>query len=246
MEIIPVLDLMDGVVVRGVAGRRDQYRPIVSRLVDSPDPLAVARAFRDRLGLSRLYVADLDAIVHERPNAAIFRSLAGDGFEFFVDAGLRHVPGAEAALAGGAAKVVVGLETWSAPEELKRLCKSAGSERVIFSLDLKQGVPLGDLARWQTGDPLTIALRAVDAGIRQIIVLDVAQVGGGTGVTTGDLCRRLLDHDPELHLITGGGIRDMSDLVQLAGMGIAGALAASALHDGHIGRDHIEQLERLQ
>ncbi|MFM8221178.1 MAG: nickel transporter, partial [Planctomycetaceae bacterium] len=44
MQVIPVLDLLGGVVVRGVAGQRDSYRPIVSQLVDGAEPLAVARA----------------------------------------------------------------------------------------------------------------------------------------------------------------------------------------------------------
>ena len=33
MKILPVIDLKGGVVVRGVAGRRDEYRPIVSQAV---------------------------------------------------------------------------------------------------------------------------------------------------------------------------------------------------------------------
>jgi phosphoribosylformimino-5-aminoimidazole carboxamide ribotide isomerase len=243
MEIIPVLDLMNGVIVRGVAGRRDEYRPVVSRLAESSDPLLMARAFRNQLGLSRLYVADLDAILDKRPNGDAFRSLAADGFEIFIDAGLHDVPSAESIFACGAAKVVVGLETWSAPAELGHLCKTAGSERVIFSLDLKRGMPLGDLTQWQTADPLMIALRAVDAGIRQIIVLDLAQVGSGTGVTTGDLCRRLLEHHPDLHLITGGGVRDAADLARLAEMGIAGVLVASALHDGSLQRADIDRFQ---
>ena len=42
MKILPVIDLMGGQVVRGVAGRRDQYRPVVSRLTPSSAPLDVA------------------------------------------------------------------------------------------------------------------------------------------------------------------------------------------------------------
>src|SRR5205814_967682 len=81
----------EGVVVRGVGGRRDEYRPVVSRLVDRPDPFSVARAFRDQLGLTRLYVADLDAILHQRPNRDVYRLLANEGFELMIDAGLRSV-----------------------------------------------------------------------------------------------------------------------------------------------------------
>ena len=241
MEIIPVLDLMNGVVVRGVAGRRDEYRPVVSRLVDAPDPLSVARAFRDQLGLTRLYVADLDAILHGRPNRNVYRSLASEGFDLFVDAGLRSVPSADDIVDAGATKIVAGLETWPAPEELASLCRRIGAERVIFSLDLSQGAPLGDIAHWRTSDPLAIALWAMQAGVQQIIVLDLSQVGTGSGVTTADLCGRLLAEGPDLYLITGGGVRNPSDLDRLATVGVSGVLVASALHDGRIGRSDIER-----
>ena len=35
MDILPVLDTLDGQVVRGVAGRRTQYRRIESKLTTS-------------------------------------------------------------------------------------------------------------------------------------------------------------------------------------------------------------------
>src|SRR5258708_15280562 len=61
MRIIPVLDVMNGLAVRAVGGRRSEYRPLVSRLCASAEPLKVAHAFR-RLGHAELYLADLDAI----------------------------------------------------------------------------------------------------------------------------------------------------------------------------------------
>src|SRR5262245_27511643 len=98
MDILPVLDLLNGIVVRGVAGKREEYRPIESRLVDSADVLPVARAFREQLGLTRIYLADLDAILHQHPNPDLYRELAEDGFELLVDAGLRNVESAESVL----------------------------------------------------------------------------------------------------------------------------------------------------
>src|SRR5579872_2189915 len=232
MLILPVLDLLDGVVVRGVAGRRDEYHPIASRIAEKPDPLSVARAFRDRLGLTRLYIADLDAILHERPNGNVYRELSHAGFKLLIDAGLRNAESADAILAAGATQVVAGLETWPCALELRSLCERVGSERVVFSLDLRQGLPMGDLAQWKTTDPLDIAVSAVDAGAREMIVLDIAQVGVGGGVTTIDLCRRLREKFPKLRLITGGGVGSAADLRRLAELQLDGALVASALHDG--------------
>ncbi len=240
MHILPVLDLLDGVVVRGVGGRRDEYRPIVSRLVDRHDALSVARAFREQLGLTRLYVADLDAIMHQKPNRNLYRLLANEGFDLMIDAGLRSLESAAELVASGAAQVIAGLETWPGPDELARLCTAIGTERVIFSLDLKDGVPLGQRSRWQNDEPLSIAKRAVEAGVRELIVLDLASVGGGSGVTTTELCAKLRNMDPELRLITGGGVRNTCDIERLTQLGVDGVLVASALHDGAISADSLQ------
>ena len=44
MRIIPVLDLMQGQIVRGIAGQRESYRPIKSSLVAGSDHEAIAGA----------------------------------------------------------------------------------------------------------------------------------------------------------------------------------------------------------
>jgi phosphoribosylformimino-5-aminoimidazole carboxamide ribotide isomerase len=242
MRILPVLDLLNGVVVRGVGGRRDKYRPVVSRLVDTPDVHSVACAFRDHLGLTRLYVADLDAIVHQRPNRDTCRRLTREGFELLIDAGSRTVEMAQDVVAAGAARVIAGLETWPGPEELAQLCRAVGGERVLFSLDLLQGRPLGDCGPWGTSDPLEIGTLAAKAGVHGIIVLDLAQVGSRAGVTTLTLCRQLRKPFPKLHLVTGGGVHNVSDLQNLAAEGIDAALVASALHDRRITRQDLEGL----
>src|SRR5438128_4087097 len=89
MRVIPVLDLLGGQVVRGVAGRRHEYRPVVSRLTPSAQPLDVARAFRAAFGLTELYLADLDAIAGAAPALPTYVTLQSAGFRLLVDAGVR-------------------------------------------------------------------------------------------------------------------------------------------------------------
>lgn len=242
MRVLPVMDLLDGIVVRGVAGQRDAYQPICSRLAEDADARTVARAFRDRLGLTELYVADLDAIVHDRPNTSIYRCLADDGFDIMVDVGLRDVERASETLAAGASAVIAGLEMSPGSKLLRELCAAIGPERLIFSLDMQDGVPLGRLSSAATSDPWDIALQAIDAGVTRMIVLDLAGVGVDAGVPTQSLCRRLRQEHPRLQLITGGGVRSADDLRDLQLLGIDGALVASALHDGMIGRKELEHL----
>src|SRR5215469_5156842 len=62
MQIIPVLDLKNGTVVRAQLGERDRYRPIATPLAPSSDPVDVARGLLSVYPFQTLYIADLDAI----------------------------------------------------------------------------------------------------------------------------------------------------------------------------------------
>jgi phosphoribosylformimino-5-aminoimidazole carboxamide ribotide isomerase len=240
MRIIPVIDILNSVVVRGVAGQRAQYRPIESRITVSVEPLAVANAFRDTFGLSTLYVADLDAILNAEPNFEIYQTLQSDGFELLIDSGLRNAFDAEALLMAGASKVIAGLETWPSLATLEMMLQKLGPERVIFSLDLKAGQPIRKLDDVMSDDAADIGCAAIESGIRELIVLDLAAVGVSSGPTTLDICQSLRDFAPKLKLMTGGGIRSSNDLSTLRSAGINGVLVASALHDGSVGPDDLD------
>ena len=234
MRILPVLDLLEGVVVRGVAGERARYRPIESRLTPRCDALSVANAFRGAFGLTTLYVADLDAILHRQPNIAVLRALRDAGFRLLVDGGVQRAEQARELFAAGAESVIAGFETLAGPDELRRCCEEFGADRILFSLDLRDGQPMGGATTWGTADPFELAQAALRCGARRMIVLDVAQVGTARGPTAVPLCRRIRAADPEIELITGGGIRHGEDLQLLGTIPVDGVLIASALHDGRI------------
>lgn len=242
MFILPVIDLLHGVVVRGVAGRRETYRPVESRICSSAEPLAVAEAFRDQFGLHRLYVADLDAILHHQPNFDTYRQLASAGFALLVDAGIRDVATANAVLESGAESIIAGLESIPSSELLRELVQTCGAERVVFSLDLQAGRPLVGGDCWRGMSPLTIGEVALEQGIRRLIVLDLAQVGVSGGLSTLGLCDQLRHRAPLAELLTGGGVRDLRDLQLLAQSCVDGVLIASALHNGIVRRADLESL----
>lgn len=244
MTILPVLDLLDGAAVRGVAGKREAYRPVESVLAPRGDATEIARSYREKLRLQELYLADLDAILYGRPNVPIYRTLAEDGSRLIVDAGLQRAEQAGELLDYGVSALVAGLETISGPAVLRELVRSHGPERVVFSLDLLGGRPLGDTAPWETTDPLEIARRATAEGIERMIVLDLAAVGTCDGPATVQLCEALRRTFPNLHAITGGGVRDLDDIRALIRSGADQVLLASALHDGTIGQQEIDSLWR--
>jgi phosphoribosylformimino-5-aminoimidazole carboxamide ribotide isomerase len=234
MRIIPVLDLQRGQVVRGIAGRRSEYRPIVSQLTASSLPLDVAEAFRAHFGFNELYLADLDAIAGSTPAWATYAELRSHGFCLWVDAGVRTEEQAALLVDSGLDTIVIGLETVCGPSVLANICSQLGPKRLVFSLDLKAGQPLGDLSAWEAADPWSIAQQAIALGTRRLIILDLERVGTGGGAGTEALCERLAQAHPEAEIVAGGGVRAQSDLDRLEKCGVKAVLVASALHDGEL------------
>jgi phosphoribosylformimino-5-aminoimidazole carboxamide ribotide isomerase len=240
MRIIGVLDLMDGRAVhaRATDGGRRAYQPVravAGVVLDAGDAIALARAYLERLGVRELYAADLDAIRGGGPQRVLTNGVARLGAPLWLDAGVRTAADASDALASGASRVVVGLETLPSFDALADICRAMGSERVAFSLDLRDGAPLGADETIEPGASAhTLAARAVDAGAGAVIVLDLARVGTGAGVDLA-LMHRVRAAVPHVALFAGGGVRGPDDLTQLSDVGCDGALVATALHDGRLG-----------
>lgn len=230
MKILPVIDLSHGHVVQAVAGRREDYRPIVSHLTPYCRPLDVALALRESFGFQELYIADLDAIAGSPTDLATLDLLRDHGFACWVDAGVRD-PHQASTLAQHTAAVIAGLESLQGPAALADICQSLG-DRAIFSLDLKAGKPLGNVAAWPGPHPFLLARHAIELGARRQIVLDLSRVGTSTGIGTEDLCSRIVKECPHVELFAGGGIHTAADIRRLAALGLTGVLIASALHDG--------------
>ena len=184
MRVIPVLDIKNGVVVRGIGGRREEYRPIVSKLTTSCRPVDVAQVFREQLGLEEIYLADLDAIAGALPSWRIYGEIQVLGCRLWIDAGIRHAADALELARHGIQEVVVGLETIAGPDVLTSTCRELGGDRIMFSLDLKDGRPLGQLTSWKQPDIYAIAAQAIEGGICRLLILDLTRVGMGQGPGT--------------------------------------------------------------
>jgi phosphoribosylformimino-5-aminoimidazole carboxamide ribotide isomerase len=236
MRLIGVIDLCAGRAVHARGGRRDRYRPIrsVAGVDIGGDPEALARLYVQRFGLGEIYIADLDAIAGESLQAGSIGAIAAAGADVWLDAGIRTTEEALVAFGAGASRVIVGLETLRSFSELGAVIDASGSERVAFSLDLREGAPIV-LPGAEIGalEPESIARRAATAGATTIIVLDLARVGSGRGVDF-ELLASIRAAAPDVQLLVGGGIRGPDDVSRLRQLGCEGVLVASALHDGRL------------
>jgi len=241
MRVVGVIDLKGGVAVHAVRGERERYRPVSSAIGGADgDALALARGFRDALGLEEIYVADLDAIVGEGENSSTVAALAAEA-RVMVDAGVSEPARAQALLDLAAHRVIVGTETLPGPDALDRLLAELPEGALVLSVDLREG-------RVLSPDPRLAGLSAPDAlarlqrpGLREAIVLDLARVGSGEGPDVA-LIADLHAAFGDLELLAGGGVRSIDDLRALDGAGAAGALVATALHAGVIGPRELAEL----
>ena len=170
MRIIPVLDLKNGLVVRGIGGRRDEYRPVESVVARTADPIDVAISLREHFGFREFYIADLDAIAGGPPHRDVLHDLATRDLQLLVDAGLRDVAAGRALLDAGATRVIAALETSPGPEQLSSLLNALGPERVTFSLDMQAGKLMTSGNGWltnaeQPSDTLAVSPDSVAAGL---------------------------------------------------------------------------------
>lgn len=234
MDVIPVLDLMNGRVVHGVQGEREHYRPIQSILTPSSDPLTVAEVLKREIGSTACYIADLDAIRGCGDHEKTIRILADRiELDLWVDAAIAEPASASRLLDAGATRVVVGSETLPNLETLRTIRNSILPERMLFSLDVGPDGVLSSCTALQDLQPIEALDLLVQEGLSQVILLTLNLVGTGSGPdwTVLEAARTAF---PSLSLIAGGGVRNPEDMWKLAEMGVDGALVATAFHRGWI------------
>ena len=235
-RIVGVIDLRDGQAVHAKGGARKAYAPVTAvagREIRPGDAQTVA-GFYGELGLDDVYAADLDAIAGGPWQDEVIRALVTTTPRLWLDAAIAAPGDAQRALTLGASRVVVGLETLPSYPALRTICETVGSDRVALSLDVRDGVTLTANGAIDSGTPAAVvAARAVDSGVRTIIVLDLARVGAqrGCNLDTISLVRQAA---PEVTLLAGGGVRDEDDLRHLLDAGCDGALVATALLSGSL------------
>ncbi len=236
--LIPVVDLKDGMVVHAREGRREQYQPLRSCLVDGAEPAHVVQALLALHPFQTLYVADLDAIERRGDNLDIIRSLRAlyPTLDLWADTGINDQPGLIRWLDAGLGLPVIGSECVEDAGFLAGLHEQGEQSSAVLSLDFRgaqfQGPPelLNQPERHWPPRVLAMNLHRVgsDHGPDLALIVELARRIGGCNV------------------YAAGGVRSICDLQQIVAAGAAGALLASALHDGRLGSADLARFESDQ
>ncbi|MFM2396166.1 MAG: hypothetical protein RLZZ434_748 [Pseudomonadota bacterium] len=225
MQVIPVIDLLNGEVVHAKKGLRQTYQPMHSPLCSSSDPLTVVAAIMAMHPFKQLYIADLNAI-QKLPNktrsnyASIAQiSHAYPELELWLDAGFQH---SADLLKWQTLNVSIILASENFHDMQDYLALSQQDE-FILSLDFFSDGFHGPKALFKQTEDWP----------ERVIIMSLSDVGANQGFNKARLVE-IMQSNKGSRLYAAGGIRDEQDLLSLKALGVHGALVASALHNQQI------------
>jgi phosphoribosylformimino-5-aminoimidazole carboxamide ribotide isomerase len=229
-ELYPAIDLRGGRCVRLYQG---DYG---SETVYADDPVALARAFA-AAGAPWLHVVDLDAARTGRPvnRAAVAAIAAAVDVPVQAGGGVRDDAAADALLASGVRRVVVGTAALDDPGWVRRLA-ARHPGRVAVGLDARgRDVAVRGWVEGSGEDLIDVARGFDDAGVAALVVTEIGRDGTLEGPDLGQLAA-VLDATG-LAVVASGGVGTLDDLRALAaldvgGRRLAGAIVGRALYEG--------------
>jgi len=237
--IIPCIDLMDGKVVQLVQGREKALEG------DSPEEM-----LRKFAAFPEIQVIDLDAAMGRGSNDGLVRMLASKAATR-VGGGVRTVARAEALVAQGARKVIVGTSAFGPSGAGLQACppinepfltslrETVGRDRILIALDSKGGRIVVKGWRESTGLAAEEVLHALEPYCSGFLCTYVDKEGMMQG-TDLDWFRRLRAAT-SLELTAAGGIATLDEVRALLAMNVHAALGMAI----YTGRLKLEELAAL-
>jgi phosphoribosyl isomerase A len=225
LELLPAVDVADGLAVRlvqGEAGSETSYG----------DPLEAALAWQ-RAGAEWIHLVDLDAAFGQGSNAELLVKVVRTlDVRVELSGGIRDDASLHAALGTGCARVNLGTAALEDPEWTRAAVGEFG-DRIAVGLDVR-GTTLAARGWTQDGGDLWEALARLDAdGCARYVVTDVLKDGmlrGPNVELLREVCRRT-----DRPVVASGGVSTLADLETLCALvpeGVEGAIVGKALYAG--------------
>lgn len=260
MQIIPVIDLLNGLVVHAKRGQRQHYQPIQSQLTASSAPLDIVAALLALYPFTQLYIADLNAIQKlggvYSTNYTVIEAIiqAYPNMIIWLDCGIGQM-NARALHVGGNIKPVVGSENVASLQDYRAISYACQSKHVL-SLDYTATSAMGitelhNSARFWPDDTICMTLNAVGSA------------EGADMQRLNEIVRLNTARKTPSRIYAAGGVRNLEDLQVLASMrlsrtnnqfqlnysagtipAVAGALVATALHNGNLNAQDLQSLQQ--
>ena len=234
MKIIPAIDLMDGKVVRLYQGDPAQ------KTVYSDDPVNIAKRW-ESAGADILHLVDLDATLGIGSNLDMIKKiLKSVSIPVEVAGGLRD-KSLVLEVAKLSERIVLGTLAFKDKSLLKSLLSELGAEKIVISVDHKDGEIV--INGWQkdTGIKLIPAINEfLQMGFTEFLLTNVSRDGTMEGP---DL--EFLEQACSLsnaNIIASGGISNISDVTNVKEKNAFGVILGKALYENKVS---IEEAKKL-
>lgn len=228
IELIPAIDIIEGLCVRLTKGDYDQKTTY-------GDPLDMAREF-ERIGYKRLHMVDLDGAKSKHiVNDNVLHSVTTET-HLTVDfgGGIKTNEDIEKAFKAGASMVTIGSIAVTQPDLFLGWLDKYGAEHMILGADVRNGkISINGWKEDSTEDLLPFLKKYIEAGVRTVLCTEISKDGTLQGPAI-DLYKRVMDAYPELHLIASGGVSCMDDIKALDKAGIPAVVFGKAIYEGKI------------
>ena len=226
MKIIPAIDLMDGQVVRLYKGNPSQ------KTVYSSNPIETARQW-EKDGADMLHLVDLDATLGLGSNILIIKQILDKvSIPVEVAGGLRN-ESLIRDISKVSDRVVLGTLAFKDEILLKKLLESLGPEKIVISVDHRDGNIV--IHGWQnnTGISLIDAMtKFLDMGFTEFLLTNVNRDGTLEGPDL-EFLERACDLKKS-NVIASGGVSNIDDIKQIKEKNAYGVILGKALYENRI------------
>ena len=241
-KIIPVIDILNSKAVHAIKGERAKYKPLESKLIKSSDPIEIIKVLKQEFNFREFYIADLDAIIKNRPNLEILsKILRIPEIDVIIDPGIKDKEELLKYSEYNLKKLILGLETINSIDIIREGLKIFGEFKLIVSVDMFKGTLISKIKELKTQNPIEVVSTLRKFGVRELILLDLFRVGQKLGgiPSTYLKIRRVFKGA----VLVGGGIKDFRDVLNYYSNKFTGVLIATALYDGSISVDKLKNFK---
>ena len=234
MKIIPAIDLMDGKVVRLYKGDPNQ------KTIYSENPIDVAKKW-ESAGADILHLVDLDATLGIGSNLEIIKKiLEAVSIPVEVAGGLRD-ESLVLEMAKLSERIVLGTLAFKDKTLLKSLLSELGSEKIVISVDHKDGEIVTHGWQQDSGIKLIPAINDfLEMGFTEFLLTNVSRDGTLEGPDLEFLEQACIL--PNTNIIASGGISNVADIPKVKEKNAFGVILGKALYEKKIS---IEEAKKL-
>lgn len=237
MYIIPAIDIKDGNCVRLKKGDYKTAHKVAE------DPYITAKSFKDA-GARYLHIVDLDGAKDGKmQNAELICDIAKvSGMIVDVGGGIRNLDAIEYYLNNGVSQVVLGSVAVKNPQIVIDAVRNFGN-KIIVGIDAMDGIVKSE--GWIDGSDIyytELAKRMEDVGVEKFIFTDINRDGMLTGPNLVQL--EVLRNTVSADIIASGGVSDITDIKDLMGLNIFGAICGKSIYEGTLNLPQALKLTR--